>query len=85
MRVCNKGHSAVVVFENNECPLCAMLAAFGKPQETAECAEHAPNSDYATALRVLDEWMRDTNNGISIDFTVWCKQRLNPPKAADCA
>ena len=36
MRVCNENHSAVVVFENNSCPLCAMLDAYGKPRDVAE-------------------------------------------------
>jgi hypothetical protein len=36
MHVCNEGHSAVVVYVNNSCPLCAMLDAFGKLRDTAK-------------------------------------------------
>lgn len=33
MKVCNENHSCVVVYENNKCPLCALLEWFGKDNE----------------------------------------------------
>jgi hypothetical protein len=62
------------ICDRKECPL-----------DTKESAGTPTNSDYATALRVVRQWMEDSRGGVSKDFTVWCKERLNPPKAADCA
>lgn len=60
------------------------------PRVAADIVEIAPsaspNSDYAAALRVFDEYARTTDRELSIPAVLsWCKERLNPPKAADCA
>ena len=36
MKICNEGHSAVVVYENNACPLCALLTFVNKAPNPAE-------------------------------------------------
>ena len=39
MKFCNEGHSAIVVFENNSCPLCAMLEFHEKSQKTLNLSD----------------------------------------------
>jgi hypothetical protein len=54
MQVCNENHSAVVVFDNNACPLCAMLDAFGQPQDAVELGT-TPNTGSQKCLHLYRE------------------------------
>ena len=42
-----------------------------------ELSTTAPNSDYATALKVYDEWHESTCDSDNLPFRGWLSQRLN--------
>jgi len=68
--------------ENVACVLCMDMALRDyKEKERAskpvELSTTAPNSDYATALKVYDEWHESTCDSDNLPFRGWLSQRLN--------
>ncbi len=55
--------------------------------ESKDGAEQTPNSDYAAALRAIDDYRNsEGHTGGSVDhLRVYVKQRLNSAKAPNCA
>jgi hypothetical protein len=58
-----------------------------KTSEQGESPATAGNSDYAAALKALDEWKEefDVCEGDKCGFEPWLRSRLNSVKAPNCA
>ena len=75
------------VAKGHQSSLCGFGGACcSQATNNAELAATTANSDYTAALKLAREYMDTNVPSHSVgDFIYQMEQRLNPPKAADCA
>jgi hypothetical protein len=76
----NDQFSGIVSVEisSTECGGCARKSKGSAEQQT-------DNNDYATALRLYNEYYKLGNKRAGLTFELWMKERLNSSKAPNCA